>query len=254
MISGELDGKVALVTGATRGIGLAIVTRLALLGARVVALDLPGSSFAAVESAVAHPLILQGDVTSTEDWDSAVTATLDRFGQIAILVNNAGVAGYVGRLQDYPPGEYDDVMAVNARGTFLGMQRCLPSLIDSRGAIVNVASVTALTGGANVFGYAASKHAVVGMTKSAAAELASKGVRVNAVCPAPIQTDMIDDLARARQPDNPEAFARAFAHSLPMGRYGTPEEVANVVAFLAGPLANFVTGAIVPVDGGISVR
>ena len=254
----ELDGKVALVTGATRGIGLAIAARLAGAGAHIVSLDLAGEPLdelrATVGAAGRRLIASEGDVTRVESWQAALKQALEAFGRLDILVNNAGIAGYIGRLIDYPDEAYDAVMAVNARGVFLGMKYALPALLETGGSIVNIASVSGLGGGQNVFAYTASKHAVVGMTKTAAAEMAGKGVRVNAVCPAPIATDMIDELARTRNPSDPAAFAREFQERLPMGRYGSPEEVANVVGFLVGPGASFVTGAIIPVDGGSCVQ
>lgn len=249
-----MDNKIVLVSGGTRGIGLAIGERFSQMGADIVSLDLAGTNADDLRAVVTANgrtcLAVAGDVSVAADWAAALAATLSKFGRVDVLVNNAGISGYLGSLIDYPEDDFDAVMAVNARGVFLGMKYLAPELMKSKGSIINISSISGLGGGQGVFAYTASKHAVVGMTLTAAAELGRKGVRVNAVCPAPIATDMIDQLALAKQPDDPEAFARDFQARLPMGRYGDPQEVANVVTFLAGPEASFVNGAIIPVDGG----
>jgi NAD(P)-dependent dehydrogenase (short-subunit alcohol dehydrogenase family) len=245
-----LSGKVAIVTGAARGIGLAAVRRLIEDGAQVLALDLPGS-----EMADSHPRIVssEADVAEAGDWERAVELALKSFGRLDILVNNAGISGFIGPLVDYPVDSFDRVMAVNARGVFLGMKHSAPAMEDG-GSIVNISSISGIGGGANTLAYTASKHAVIGMTKLAAIEFAPRRIRVNAVCPAPTATEMMFGLAREKSPDDQEGFRRSFEQNIPLGRYGEAEEVAAAIAFLASDQASFSTGAVLTVDGGMRAR
>ena len=250
-----LHGKAAIVSGAARGIGLAIATQLAADGADVLALDLPGSALADCVAAVqAHGrrcIPYEGSVALSADWERAVALAQSSFGKLDILVNNAGIAGAISSIGEYPEAVFDQVMAVNVRGVFLGIKHGAKAMLPRGGAIVNIASISGLSGSRFTMAYTASKHAVIGMTKVAALEYARQGIRVNAVCPAPTATEMVYGLERAIAPDDPESFRERFSASIPFGRYGEPAEIAAVVAFLAGPQASFMTGAAVSVDGGM---
>lgn len=248
----ELEGRVALVTGAGRGIGLATVERLSRAGARIVAFDLPSSNWTDVEKSVsgAH-LVIEGDVSIAADWERAVSSALAQFGRLDIVVNNAGISGTIGPLVEYCDEEFDRVLQVNARGVYLGMKHSARAMLERGGAIVNVSSVSGIGGGRFTIAYSASKHAVVGMTKVAASELAAHGIRVNAVCPSPTSTEMMFALERTRSPADPEAVRRTMSKMIPMGRYAEPEEIAATVMFLVSDAASFITGTAIPIDGGL---
>lgn len=246
----KFEGKTAVVTGGSRGIGRAVCLELAKGGANVV-LCYAGNEAAAqetvraIEALGAKALAVRCDVSDAAQADALVKAAVEAFGRIDILVNNAGITRD-NLLMRMSEADFDAVIAANLKGTFLCMKAASKLMLKQRyGRIVNLSSVVALRGNAGQVNYAASKAGVIGMTKSLAKELASRGVTVNAVAPGFIETDMTAALSES---------ARAAAQgSIPMGRLGAPEDVARAVAFLAGDEAAYVTGQVLAVDGGMSM-
>jgi NAD(P)-dependent dehydrogenase (short-subunit alcohol dehydrogenase family) len=252
-----LGGKIALITGAARGIGFATAVELSRLGADIVGLDLPGSPWdelrAAVDGAGRQLLACDGDASDETAWQTVLTKVQRQFGRIDILFNNAGIPGPVCALWDYPVDEFDQVMRVNCRGVFLGMKYCT-EIMKGGGSIINMSSVSGLGGGRSLFAYNASKHAVIGMTKVGAIELAEFGIRVNAICPAMTETAMMLNLEDGKNAEEVATLRGHFTAMIPLARYAAPSEIASVVAFLAGDESSFVNGAAIPVDGGLKAQ
>jgi NAD(P)-dependent dehydrogenase (short-subunit alcohol dehydrogenase family) len=248
-----LDGKVALVTGGSSGIGRATALALAAEGARVVVAGrrMPEleETVALVRSAGGTADACKADVAVKADVARMVAFTVERHGALDMAFNNAGIEGtpFV-PLAEYSDETFDEVIATNLKGLFLCMKHELPHLLESKGAIVNMASVAGLSGGRVGAGYYASKHGVVGLTRSAAVEYADKGVRINAVAPGVIRTAMAD-----RAFLHSESITALVTSRHPMGRLGYPEEVAQAVVWLCSPAASFTTGHVLPVDGGLLV-
>ena len=251
----DFTGKVALVTGAGNGIGRASSLGFAKRGARLVLVDRDAAAGEATAGIIrqqgGQAVFVAADVTKSADVQAYVKAALDAYGAIDCFHNNAGIEGAVANTAEYDEAMFDAVMGVNVKGVFLGLRHVLPVMLNQkRGAVVNTASVAGLVGSPGMPAYVASKHAVIGLTKVAAGEVARSGVRVNAVCPGPIDTRMIHSLESMMSPADPAAAGARYQSSIPIGRYGTAEEVANVVLFLCSDLAGNVTGAQYVVDGG----
>jgi meso-butanediol dehydrogenase / (S,S)-butanediol dehydrogenase / diacetyl reductase len=245
-----VSGRVAIVTGAASGIGRATVERLLEAGASVVALDRDAAHLAWVtdDGRSDRLAAVVGDVTAQETNDAAVAAALERFGRLDAAVFNAGVS-MSGGLLDLPIEEFDRSIAVNVRAVALGMRSVVETMRAAGGGrIVVTASTSGIGGDPNLWAYNAAKGAVINLVRAAAVELGADDITVNAVCPGPTETAMTERLQSL--PDLHEDLRR----TIPLQRWGRPSEIAAVIAFLTSAEASFITGAIVPVDGGITAN
>jgi len=252
----RLGGKRALVTGGAAGIGRAIVEAFLDEGARVVATDIDADGLDALRGALdagERLVTMPADVASAADWERAVALARERFGGLDILVNNAGIE-MLGTVETLPEDAWDRVMAVNVKSMYLGARAALPLLRESRGAVVNMASINGRAGVAGSIAYVTSKHAIVGFTRGLALDCAKDGIRVNAVCPGPVDTPMVGRVVQLLGQGDAEAGYAILRSMTPLGRLIAPAEVAAVVVHLASDEASFTTGITYPIDGGYTAR
>lgn len=259
----RLDSQVVIVTGAAKGIGAAIVTRCVAEGATVVAVD---RDEAVLEEAVRQigelgtgptPSTVVGDISDEATITAMIDMALNVHGRLDGLVNNAGIFGSFTRFEDNTVDAFDQMMAVNVRSAWMAMKYAKPAILESGnggGAIVNVASMAAMRANRSLSLYGMTKAAVANLTINAATEYAKHNIRVNAICPGPIDTDMLGNVEAFIDERHSDAARQQISRSIPLGRYGTPAEIAGAAAFLLSADAGFMTGALVPVDGGQSLE
>jgi NAD(P)-dependent dehydrogenase (short-subunit alcohol dehydrogenase family) len=242
----RLRGKVAVVTGAGSGIGLSTARRLHAEGAKVVLTDISGAENEAAAELGEGAIALNASVTNPDDAVTAMETGVREFGGIDILVNVAGAVLPQRMIVDVPLSDFDKMVDINLRGVFIMVKAVLPHLLErGGGSIVNIASGSALIGMPTRASYSAAKAGVLGLSRSVAMEYAKQGVRVNSIAPGAIRTPLLE----ARLKLTPDALAQAES-LMPMGRLGTTEEIADTVVFLASDEASFITGIVLPVDGG----
>ena len=250
---GRLEGKVAVITGGSGGIGRAAGRKFADEGADVLLVDLDEGALAEACQEIGSNRVSYcvADVTDAEANAKMIAVAEERYGGVDVLLANAGIEGDVMSMLDYDEARFDQVMAVNVKGPFLGIRAAVPALQKrGGGSIIITSSVAGVTGAPMLAPYVTSKHAVIGMMRSAAKEFAEQNIRVNTVNPSPVETRMMRSLESGMAPESPEEAKAGIAARIPMQRYAEPEDIANVMAFLASDDASFITGATYMADGG----
>ena len=248
MTGNELNGRIALVTGASRGIGAAIAFSLAMAGAKVgvnynISRESAEKVIEKITQGGGEAFLVEGNVSEEASAEAAVKQVIEQCGQIDILVNNAGITRDR-LLVRMKIEDWDEVLDVNLRGTFLCSKLVMPQMIKQRkGRIVNISSVVGLTGNPGQANYAAAKAGLIGFTKAVAREVASRNVTVNAVAPGFIATGMVEELTEDTQ--------KQILDKIPMGRFGSADDVSQAVLFLCGPGASYITGQVITIDGGL---
>jgi NAD(P)-dependent dehydrogenase (short-subunit alcohol dehydrogenase family) len=254
---GRLEGKVALITGGGNGIGRVTAQLFAKEGASVVITDkieaAAHETARLLTQAGGKAIALTVDVTNAAEMEASVRQAVETFGKLNILINNAGLGSPTASIPNLSVEDWDLTMNVNVKGVFFGLKYAIPAIIAAGGgSIVNLASVAGIVGTPGMAAYGASKAAVIQLTKTAALENATKGVRVNAVCPAWTKTNLVDQLvAQARHPENAE---ERLVAGVPLGRLGQPSEIAQAILYLASDESSFVTGTALTLDGGLTAQ
>jgi 3-oxoacyl-[acyl-carrier protein] reductase len=244
----NLKGKTALVTGSGRGLGKAIALKLAKMGANIVLNDIASSdsidsTAKELKGAGYNVIVTKGDIRNSEDVENMMKKSVDTYGSLDILVNNAGITKDMLMIK-MKENDWNDVISINLTGAFLCTKAAARIMIKQRsGKIINISSVAGVMGNPGQANYSASKAGLIGLTKSTAKELASRNITCNAVAPGIITSKMTDVL--------PDKVKENYLNNIPLGRFGTPEDVANVVAFLASDYSSYVTGQVIHIDGGL---
>jgi len=253
----RFENKVVIITGAAGGIGKEAVKCFAAEGAKIVLVDLKEE---ALRQTAADLHLKEGgflpvaaDVSVEKDVQNYVDRTVEKFGRVDVFFNNAGIEGAIAPIADYPIDKFDAVIGVNLRGSFLGMKYVLKVMEKQRsGVVVNTSSIGGLRGMPGTSAYVSTKFALIGLTKTAAIEYAPSNIRVNAVCPSPVNTRMMRSIEAGANSANPEAAKELYTSFIPMGRYGETTDIIKAVLFLTSDDASFITGAILSVDGGMA--
>lgn len=250
----RLKDKVAVITGGSGGIGLAAGRIFTLEGAKVLLVDLDEEILRQAVEGIGSDAVdyTVADVTRPEQVQQYIDTAVDRFGGIDIFVANAGITGEVMPISELPVDNFDKVMAVNVRGVWLGIKFVIPQMQERGGSIIITSSVAGLRGGIGMSAYVASKHAVIGIMRSAAIECGPMGIRVNTINPGPIETPMVRSLERSYYPRDPERGKKVITSGTALKRYGTPEEVATLMLFLGSDESRYCTGGVYMVDGGLT--
>ena len=254
---GRLDDKVAIITGGAGGIGLQAGRLFAQEGAKVLLVDLYENALKEAVQTIGSDAgrYCAADVTQPDQTQQYIQAAVEQFGGVDILLANAGIEGEVQPITDYAIDTFDQVMAVNVRGVWLGLKYAAPEIAKrGGGSIVITSSVAGVRGAAGVSAYIASKHAVVGLMRTAALEMAAKKIRVNTVNPAPVDTRMMRSLEKGFEPDDPGRAKEMVSAMVPLQRYADPVEVARIMLFLASDESSYCSGGVYMVDGGMTAR
>ena len=250
----KLENKVAVITGGSGAIGSTTAKLFLDEGAKVVLVDVNEEALRGTVASLdsEHVSYVVADVTKSADVQQYVRHAVDTFGKIDVFFNNAGVEGAVKPIEEYPEDVFDKLMAVNVKGVWLGMKYVLPEMNEG-GSIINTSSIAGLTGSPSVSPYVTSKHAVVGLTRAVALEVAPRNIRVNSIHPSPVDNRMMRSLEDGYAPGAGEEAKKNFEAAIPLNRYATNDDIAKGVLFLASDDSRFVTGSKLVVDGGMTL-
>lgn len=249
----RLEDKVAVITGGAGGIGEAAAKRFIAEGAHVLLADLDESALVEACARIGSNRVsyLVGNVINATDNQAMIDTATERYGGVDIFLANAGIEGDVAGLLDYPEQRFDELMAINVKGPFLGLRAAVPAMRKrGGGSVIITSSVAGIRGAPSLAPYVTSKHAVIGLMKSAAKEFAAEGIRVNTVNPSPVNTRMMRSIEQGLNPEQPEEVMHMMAAGIPMQRYAEAEDIANLMLFLASDESTFITGSVYMADGG----